>query len=334
MTRNGDANHAPTPQRLQRARSEGTLCRSQGLIWSGIWITFVSAIAWWGPLVIARWQAFTRETWTADSVLNRDGSYWPAVAGLLMNLFPFLLLIAAATLALNFMQGGFSFFPDRIVPRLSRLVPERQPFSLEHLIRGTTTLLKVVSLLSITVIFVIWKQHEILTLGNHAADATFDSVCRLLLTFCVQVAMVLGCYGLLDYGVARFEYMRGLRMTDREILDEQRQLDGDPRIHSARSLIYRDRAAPSLQINWSQVELLVVDGKTTVYAVGFKTSTEKSAHRDRGVLLWSVSGLQTIQIIGMAGARNLAIHRDAMLAMKLAELKPGCDIQWMEEIRR
>ncbi|HMO14199.1 MAG TPA: EscU/YscU/HrcU family type III secretion system export apparatus switch protein [Pirellulaceae bacterium] len=317
-----DAIHQPTPSRLQRARREGMLCRSQGVVWSGIWITFVSVLGWLSPIIVTRWQEYVRAAWHAPTALAGNPQTWPHISGLLQILLFFLLLICASTMVFNLMQGGFSFNPSRITPQFARLIPNRRRSALGLLTSGLVTCVKIISLLSLTGLFVYWKREAIVQLGTDSAQDTFLQVSTLLGTFCLQITVAIGAFAMLDYAVTRMEFLRSLKMTDQELRDEIRELQGDPRVHHLRSDLQREQATAIIHVDWQHITHLVVDGRLAVYAVEIKSVPNQTGGQN-GVLHWNLRGPKSIQVIGIASSRDLSIKRDAELAAMLSQLKPG-----------
>lgn len=236
MSFNPEANHAPTPQRIRRAQQEGHFVRSRDLVWAGIWIASFCALTWFGETIVGNWRELTRHAWSPNQPMNLSTVVDSATEyqAFLLELLPLVLLIAFGALIFNLVQGGLGIFPERVMPRASRLFQRQRSGWFDRMLTATNSILKVISIVSVAGIFVYLKRNQLMQLGEEDVETTYSQGAQVLMAISLQVAIVLGIWGVVDYATSRFSYLRSLRMTDQEIRDEQRMIEGDPRIHSIR----------------------------------------------------------------------------------------------------
>ncbi len=234
---NPDAQHAPTPQRIRKAREQGQIPFSRDLIWAGIWIAGFSGIGWLGQSLLQSWTESVQTVWSAgpQSFLSQSRtspevfSEFQLVGWQLIGLLSF---VGAAALLFNLLQGNVGWFPQRIVPRMSRLFEKERGINVDGFLKSVTTLLKIASLGSVSLLFIYWNRNELMMLGADSIQLTAQQATKLLAGFGLQVAIVLGIWGLVDYGTARLAWFRSLMMTDQQLRDEQRESTGNAQVQS------------------------------------------------------------------------------------------------------
>lgn len=232
-----DRNEAATPFKLQKARDKGQTPRSTEGVGC---VVFVAAAGWLG--------ACGREAWTdllriARLPLLRAGEaaqgveFWPVVQELATGsatvLWPLFLALAAGAIVGTVAQTGVVFSFEPLRPDLTRLHPGqgfRRIFSLRTLFDGARACLKLLLLAGVA-----WFALRSLLPGfaaiSAAAPAQFVQV--LLAdagSLAWKMALALVVVALADLAFTRREFTRRMRMSRRELKEEYRNREGDPRI--------------------------------------------------------------------------------------------------------
>lgn len=270
--------HEATPRRLEKAREEGDLPRSQDAQTFAAYLGFGAAVLLAGGWAagrlgealmpfLARPQDLARQFASAgagDATLALLGRVGP----------PVLALVAAPAvmiLALLFAQRSIVFAPSRILPKLSRLSPienAKNKYGIRGLVEFAKSVFKLGALgvaLSITV----WGEADRLPQYVHI-DARFTGQLlahqfRLVMTGVVLVAGLLAFFDLIWQ---RFDHLKRMRMSHQELKDEGKQAEGDPHIRARR----RDRARQiaNNRMLLAVPEADVVIANPTHYAVALK----------------------------------------------------------------
>lgn len=270
--------HEATPRRLEKAREEGDLPRSQDAQTFAAYVGFGAAVLLAGGWAagqlgealmpfLARPQDLARQFASAgagDATLALLGRIGP----------PVLALVAAPAvmiLALLFAQRSIVFAPSRILPKLSRLSPienAKNKYGIRGLVEFAKSVFKLGALgvaLSITV----WGEADRLPQYVHI-DARFTGQLlahqfRLVMTGVVLVAGLLAFFDLIWQ---RFDHLKKMRMSHQELKDEGKQAEGDPHIRARR----RDRARQiaNNRMLLAVPEADVVIANPTHYAVALK----------------------------------------------------------------
>ena len=230
----------PTPRRLREARRKGQLPRSVDLVQ---WSTLLVA-SFLVPSVI-RAVLGRIETRLATSLslasAGEVGSALAATATMagaaLVALGPILLLVVVTSIAGMAAQGGLVVSTDPLKPKLERVSPKaglKRLFSLQSLVEATKAIVRLVVLTTVTAAVLVAAASEYLFTGGFGLSTSTGLLIDQVLLVLRISALIGTVIGLADYGFQRWQSMRRLRMTRKEVTDEQRNAEGDPMIRSRR----------------------------------------------------------------------------------------------------
>lgn len=161
---------------------------------------------------------------------------------MLFLLLPFLLLVMVAGILANFLQAGpvFSFTP--LKPDFSRINPVtglKRLFSMRSVYEGVKALLKL-GMLSAVLAWMLWSfLPDLLLLSRHSV-ASYPRMIIGKAAFVLFVLLLgLLALSLMDLAYTRWEYLKKMRMSRRELRDELKRREGDPLIRSKRRELQR-----------------------------------------------------------------------------------------------
>lgn len=235
-----DKSQAATAHKLREARKRGQVAKSVEANYAAILAVLAGMCFASGPAMARQILALARRSieqgarldWATDNV-----AAW--VLGVLTSglgtLAPLLLAISCAVVVANLAQVGGVFSFDPISPDFNRLNPATgaaRLFSMRALYEAARSLAKLV-LLSMVAWFTLRQlMPELLKLSyvdarGHAAVA-LGGVGALLFKLFLAVLLI----ALVDVVYTRWDYGRKMRMSHRDITDEHKQREGDPRIRS------------------------------------------------------------------------------------------------------
>lgn len=231
-----DRTEQPTLRRRRDARSRGQVARSRDLTWAVLLLAVTASLRWFGADVATELASELRSSLGSPPAMQLDADdvshrVWQVAGHLSRSLFPLLAVALLTSASINFMQVGFLYAPNAVAPTGSRVNPfagMRRFASGEHFARNLLGLLKLITLATVTGVFV-WRQlptwvaaRDVGSLAVGWGDA-FVSLAE-------QLAWVLLAIAGLDYLHERWRHERSLRMTKQEVRDEQRQQEGDPQV--------------------------------------------------------------------------------------------------------
>jgi flagellar biosynthesis protein FlhB len=154
-------------------------------------------------------------------------------------------------------------------------------------------------------LLVAWQRSpaELVVLAAQVARALF-----------LRAAVVLVALGALDLTVQQLLRLRRLRMTRRQVLEEQRELAGDPLWSGERRRQARSLAVSSTPLSAATI---VVTGAACAAALRYV------AGRDQVPVLWlKGEGLAAIELVRGAYALGLPLVSEPVVASALCRLEP------------
>lgn len=227
-----------TPHKLQKAREKGQVARSADVVSAVVYTVAVVYLTWKGwdglrALFALDQQVLAR----AAQVQATQASLWALVSGMveaaMLLLAPFFGALVLAALLANLLQTGPVLAVEQVKPDFERINPVagfKRVFSLRTLFETLRSVLKL-TLLSVVVVLAL---RDLAPQFLHLAALPTGGYLRVLLDDVsatgLKLALALGLIALLDLGYTQREFAKRMRMSHREMTDEHKHREGDPRI--------------------------------------------------------------------------------------------------------
>lgn len=241
---------AATPYKLDEARKKGSVAKSLDInsffiLAGATTVLYFAGSSMVGQLMHAIRPAFANAhqvSFAADDIARTSIGLLTESLLVLVPLFLVLLILAVLS---NFMQTGpvFSFFP--LKPDLQRINPVagfKRLFSLRMFVETAKSTLKFV-VLGLVLGYGVAEVLPLLIRAQTSSPAAIGhillpEVARLLLKLLAALAAIT----LLDAVYSRWEFAKRMRMSRRDITDEYKRREGDPRIKSRMRELQREAA--------------------------------------------------------------------------------------------
>jgi len=142
-----------------------------------------------------------------------------------------------AVLAVLIGQRALTFAPEKIAPKLSRINPvanARQKFGAEGLFEFARNTVKLVMVSMLLGFFLSSRLPRALFAQSLAPGLVTSELLRLIVEFLAIVLLLTGVFGAIDYLWQRFAHLRRNRMSRQEVIDENKQSEGDPHMRGQR----------------------------------------------------------------------------------------------------
>ena len=233
----GEKTEEPTPHKLREARKKGQIAKSKEIT------TAIMVIV--SFYVLKTSASFIWENMTSISrnvYLHIPLEFSASIVGHLLKetLFTFLLALGPI-MAANFIvaliiesaQTGFLVSVESIKPKFSKLNPIegfKKYFSLKQYVELLKSVIKMA--IVITLLYgIIKKEFYMVLISQHI---TLYQVVQFTADLVMQVVTQVGLFyfiiAIFDYMYQKYEHIKGLRMSKKEIKDEYKQLEGDPTV--------------------------------------------------------------------------------------------------------
>jgi flagellar biosynthesis protein FlhB len=256
MEQDLDRNDAATPYKLEQARKKGQVSKSADVVSA---VVFTAAVVYF----YARgWSVLTEQFRFDGALISRVASagsnpavLWHLVEGSVrqtfMMLLPLLATVLIAAILGNLMQTGPVFSGHPLIPDWQRINPAtgfKRIMSMRTLFEGARACIKLVvlSLVVVAALKSLMPQFHQLTGLSPLAYARLltDDVASLSL----KLALALIVIAALDFAFSRREFDKKMRMSKRELKDEVKHREGDPRIRARLRELRREMLKRSLSM--------------------------------------------------------------------------------------
>ncbi len=235
-----DRSESATPYKLKQAQDRGQVSKSHEAVFSAVLAAFVLVLYGTGSSIARGELLLTRQALGSAAHLewSPDGTgAW--LFGLLSQAFalliPLFLAIVGAAIVANVMQVGAIFSFQPITPDFERLNPAtgfKRLFSLTLLYNAAKSLFKLTALTCVLWIVLEHVFPHLAILNQVDARAHAGVVMSEVPPLLFKLLLVIFVLALLDIGYTRWDYGKKMRMSRREVRDEHKQREGDPRIRS------------------------------------------------------------------------------------------------------
>jgi flagellar biosynthetic protein FlhB len=316
-----DRSEQATPYKLQEARKKGSVARSMDLtalaMLSALLLTlYSSAESGVRDLVRILHKSLSlagAKQWHADNV-----SVW--LGALLMEclllLAPLFLALAVAAVLVNLVQTGPIFSMHPLKPDLERINPVmgfKRIFSMRTLFESGKSIVKLV-VLGMVVYFLIKDMIPgLVGLPGLAAKGYMRVLVALCATLLAKLVMALLVIAALDFGFARWEFSRRMRMSKRDVKDENKNREGDPRIRSRirelrKEMLKRSKALAKVPA----ADVLITNPTRIAIAVSYKHGTSAAPQ-----VVAKGAGEMARRMRELAGRHSIPVVQNRELARAL-----------------
>lgn len=317
-----DKNNPATPYKLKKAREKGQVAKSPSVTSSVVLTIMVLYVLWYGLDDVYKHYMLDHRlfahlsgqaTWDVAHI-------WPVVAmmikQILLLMLPFFFVLIIASVIANCIQFGFLFAPEFIKPQFDRINPIsgfKRIFSMRSLFEAFIAFLKLVVLMSVAA----YSLYDLFSSVMHVPQRSTGAYLRFLIesvvTLGVRLACVLLIIALLDYLYRRYDFFKKMRMSTKELRDEFKNRDGDPRLKSKRKELRKEFLQKILAMQQAGAADVVLTNPTH-YAVALKY-VHGQMHAP--IVVCKGQGAMASRIRDVASKHNIPIFRSPKLTREI-----------------
>lgn len=263
----GEKSLPPSAFKLQKAREDGNVARSQDL--SSSWALFIALAAMYfmGRGMLERLVVTTRYYFGNLSMFELNEATAPAFARhsveqLAALTLPFALVMLVSAIAFNIVQIGPLFSPKALKLRPERLNPFQgfkkfvSPRTAIELIKS---ILKVTIVSAIVIMTVRSRWEELLFLMFQTPAGIVQGVAGVVGAVWLRAAIAMLLLGILDFGYQFWQHRRELRMTVQEAREEMKQLEGDPKLKARIRGVQRQMAMQRMMADVPTADVIITN---------------------------------------------------------------------------
>ncbi len=273
----GEKVHEATPHRLEEARKKGNVPKSQDLGSALILLLATGIFLFAGQHGASEIEPYFTEhlggqAWVSiesDQVLN----HWVRMLWVLAwTTVPMFLILAIAAAMTQIMQTGIMFIPDKLAPDLERVNPIKglsRLFSLQSAARLTFGLFKILIVIVVAAVS-LWNQaDELWKMAGWTVPQITSYMLQTILWVSFKIAVALLILALLDYWFQVWRMGKDLMMTNQEIREEFKQLQGDPQILMRRKQVQRQLAQSRVATSVPSADAVITNPTELAVAIKY-----------------------------------------------------------------
>lgn len=234
-----DRSEAATPYKLRKAHEQGQAARSTDAVGAVVFAAAMVTVAWQG------WSSVTELLRLARMVLAQvlpaaaDGSLPPVASDIVLSaaavVLPFMLVLMVAAVLGNLLQTGVILSVEPLKMDFDRVNPAtglKRLFSMRTLFDGFKACIKLVVLVTAAWLALESLLPQFYALAALSPAAFLRTLVADVADLGLKMALVLGLIAALDLAYTRREFGQKMRMSRRELKDEHKNREGDPRIRA------------------------------------------------------------------------------------------------------
>lgn len=238
----GEKTEEATPKKLDDARKEGQVAKSQELGTAVTLIALFGGLKVFVGVIAANFTESFGEYYNSIETYSKGGPFTSnyasafvngAMGSVLISCLPMFAVAVVFAIVINVAQVRWQPTLKPLIPKFSKLNPIngfKRIISMDKLVE----LLKAVIKIGLIAYLAYSELTESVGLVNSLYDTDlFDAVAmigKLVIDFGFRVAIIYLVIGLADYIYQKFKFNKDMRMTKQEIKDEFKQTEGDPKI--------------------------------------------------------------------------------------------------------
>ncbi|SEM76167.1 flagellar biosynthesis protein FlhB [Nitrosomonas marina] len=273
-----------TPQRIQKAREEGQVARSQELTTFVLLLTAAAGLIFMGGRLVehltdimhAGMQIDRNMAFHTDLMVKRLSQL--SIEGL-WSLIPLLILLIVAAFTAPMLLSGWLFSSKALIPDFKRLNPV-SGFGRIFSMHGLTELLKAIAktlVVGSVAALVIWGNRD--SVLSLIALPVMSGVTRtgellVLSFFLITGAMIL--IVAIDVPFQLWSHAKKLRMTKEEIRREAKESEGDPLVKGRIRSLQREAARRRMMSEIPEADVIVTNPTHYAVALRYKSNSMRA----------------------------------------------------------
>ena len=280
MADDAEKTEEPTPKKIEDARKEGNVPKSQDT--SGVITLFVAILSFLllfpymsSKMLFLFKYYFSLLGTPLDRVLMIDIAI-VTIREFLLIIMPLVISVAIAGVIAAIAQFGFLFTTKAIVPDFKKIDPikgTKNLFSMKKLIEGVKVTFKSFTTLGVGFVFFFIFIVELPTVALFGLSDQLDWLKDKVLIIAFVMLLIIFVFAMIDIVIVRKQYFDGLKMSKQEIKDEMKNMDGDPQIKAKIRQIQMQASRKRMMSEVPSADVVITN--PTHYAVAIKYDEEK-----------------------------------------------------------
>jgi len=274
----------PTARRMEKAREEGQVLRSQDLtvavVTAGLIGSMYALSSFMGPAITRvlneSFQILPESLSESSVLVVRFAAIFVESFLILSPVFAiaFILAIGGATIL-----DGFVFSFKSIEPKASKINPisgNARIFGVKALVELVKSLLKFLLVGSFGAVYLYFNYEKLVHLARGDIYTAIEQGVLFLIFGALLVSTALALIAAIDVPYQRWEFMRKLRMTKQEIKDEFKELEGQPEVRQKIKQKQREMAEQRMLQDVPTADVVITNPEHFAVALRYDRDSEEA----------------------------------------------------------
>ena len=270
-----------THRRRQKEREKGNVSKSKDMDAALVMVAGIALLAVFSKLMYETIFNMMRETFAHLNPHldpnNVMGIMLPYFRELGVILLPFFVLLLILSVIIIRMDVGQVFALEKIKIKFENLSPRRMlqnakrmfnPFEPRTLVEFAKSVLKIVVVGACGYSAINARKGDLMGLIGIDPVTAIHIILSILINMIINMCLAMLILGYIDKKYQHYEYEKSIKMTKQEIKDEQKDLEGDPKIKARIKSIQMQMAKQRMMSSVPQSDVVVTN--PTHYAVAIK----------------------------------------------------------------
>jgi flagellar biosynthetic protein FlhB len=237
----GEKTEEPTAKRLEDARKEGQVSKSQELVTAGMLFALFISLKLFAAYISDNLMKAFPENYNSMSVyaveMPNNGYvqalFRTALIRILITCLPILLLAFVTAFLVNVMQVKWKPTAKPLQPKLSKISPAKgakRMFSMDKVFDLIKAIIKIGLIFYIAFSNIIDDVDKIKIMYQLELWPAVIYICDFIINLGFKIAFIYLIVGFADYMYRRWKFNKDMKMTKQEVKDEYKQQEGDPQV--------------------------------------------------------------------------------------------------------
>ncbi|MBL9119918.1 MAG: flagellar biosynthesis protein FlhB [Phycisphaerae bacterium] len=278
----GERSEDATPKRLQQAREDGSVAKSNDASAAAMLLIATLALVAGLEPMLAAFARLIRDA--LDPAMNAVATQPERLEDLLrpslrsgaIVLGIILAIAAVAAWLVHVWQIGFLLTTKPLLPKFDRLNPVTgfgRLLGKSGLIKTGFDLAKVALVGTIAYITIAGFIRKIVTLPAFEPQLAAIAIAGMLVELALKIVAALVVLGLIDYFVQHWRHREEMRMTKQQVKEEYKQSEGDPEVKRRRFQLQRQLAMQRISSAVPKADVIVTNPEHISIAIQYDAET-------------------------------------------------------------
>ena len=281
-----DKTEEPTAKKLQDARKEGQVAKSQELISGAMLFTFFIAIKLFGGYLANSFiKVFHRNyryisTYTIQKpeLGHLTSMFGQALLDILLMILPIFAFGIVVAFALNVFQVKWQVTTKPLQPKFNRLNPVsgfKKIISMGKLFELVKAIAKIIIIFWVAYSTLMSEIDKIKILYDWDLIPAVVYISNFVVNMGIKISAVYLLIGLADFIYQKLKFKKDMRMSKQEVKDEYKQQEGDPQVKGKIKSKMRETSMRRMMQQMPDADVVITN--PTHFACAIKYDKEKAA---------------------------------------------------------